>query len=85
MPTYILRLIREIFYGNATASGSNALVDDAKTEIRSHYSSLDGLLTGRDWVGVDLMTVADVADRLTTLFATSLGAGPSEELTALGG
>ena len=71
-------LIDGVFYGT---EGKRAAVTEAKQRLAALYTELDKALDGRVWIAAEEFNAADVAYRLATLFATTLGAGPSVDLT----
>ena len=78
----VLTLIREVFYGDGSASDT---IEAARSGITGQHAELDRLLaTGAsEWIGGEVMTAADVATRLVSFFASGLGAAPSPDLGAL--
>ena len=77
---HVWKLIANVFYGTGDAEE----IADAKRALADEYEALDGQLKGREWIASDRFNPADVTYRLATLFASTLGATPSPELTNLG-
>lgn len=73
-------LIANVFYG----AGEAKQIAAAKGALAEEYAALDARLKGRDWIAADRFNPADVTYRLATLFASTLGAAPSPDLTNLG-
>jgi glutathione S-transferase len=77
-----LTLIRGVFYADAADRLESPAITEARGAIAGHYAELDEIIAERDWIGGKFMTAADIAYRLTTLFASSLGAAPDASHTA---
>ncbi len=74
-------LIANVFYG----AGGAEEIAGAKDALARQYADLDAALKDREWIAADRFNPADVTYRLAILFASTLGAAPSSERTALGG
>ena len=77
---HVWTLIANVFYG----AGEAEEIASAKRALADEYAALDGQLKGREWIAADRFNPADVTYRLATLFASTLGAAPSPDLTNLG-
>ena len=75
-------LIQNVFYPGG--DGASEVIAEAQSELARHYADLDKMLEGRDWIGGEDMTAADVSYRLATLFASTLKGAPSPELKSFG-
>lgn len=73
----VWELIAEVFYKADPAQRDSARIEKAKTALVAQYDQLNRLLEGREFL-CQRFTVADIGYFLTTMFATSLGAPPSE-------
>lgn len=73
----VWELIAEIFYKSDPAQRDVARIEKAKAALAEQYAQLNRQLDGCDFL-CKQFTVADIGYFLTTMFATSLGAPPSE-------
>jgi glutathione S-transferase len=73
----VWELIAEVFYKSDPAQRDGARIEKAQAALRGQYEQLDRLLDGREFL-CRQFTVADIGYFLTTMFATSLGAAPSD-------
>ncbi len=76
----VLTLIREVYYKPNESERDAALVQGARANIERIFTELDALLQDREWF-CDEFGVADITYALVTLFASTLGSGPSQDLT----
>ena len=77
---HVWKLIANVFYGAGEADEIAA----AKRALTNEYQALDSQLKGQEWIAANRFNPADVTYRLATLFASTLGAAPSPDLTNLG-
>ena len=73
----VWELISEVFYKADPAQRDTARIAKAKAALDEQYAQLNSRLEAREYL-CGQFTVADIGFFLTTMFATSLGAPPSE-------
>lgn len=73
----VWELIAEVFYKSDPTQRDATRIDKAKAALADQYAHLNRRLDGRDFL-CKQFTVADIGYFLATMFATSLGAPPSD-------